>query len=70
MSNAARKARKKAGIKAPVKAPKIGTPPEERAYLTQPVPGPGGTMHENYTKPRSAKKAARFLERFTPSSSE
>ena len=64
MSNAARKARKRSGEKAPVKAAKVPTPPHERSYVTQPVPGPAGTKFQNYTQPRSAKKIGKFLKRF------
>lgn len=66
MGHAARKARKKAGIPAPVKKEKVPTPPEERSYVTAPVSGPGGTKYESYSKPRSEKKVKAFLERFTP----
>lgn len=65
MSTAARKARKRAGIPL-VKAPKVPTPPEERSYVTEPVQGPAGTKFASYTQPRSSKKVAAFLERFTP----
>jgi len=66
MGHAERKARKKAGIKAPVKPAKIPTPPEQRSYVTEPVLGPGGTKFERFSKPRSEKKVKAFLERFTP----
>jgi hypothetical protein len=70
MSNTARKARKRAGIKAPVKPAKVPTPPEQRSYVTEPVLGPGGTKFEKYFQPRSPKKVAKFLERFTPAAAE
>ncbi|AWN03387.1 hypothetical protein PBI_COUNT_65 [Microbacterium phage Count] len=69
MATAARKARKRAGIKFEKKA-KTPTPPHERSYVTQPVQGPGGTKFENYTQPRSEKKRQRFLDQFTPAPSE
>ena len=66
MSTAARKARKRAGIKFE-KAQKVGTPPHERSYVTQPVPGPAGTKFQNYTQPRSQSKVLKFLAKHTPS---
>lgn len=69
MSTAARKARKRAGIKFE-KAQKVGTPPEQRSYVTQPVQGPAGTKFANYQQPRSAKKRERFLKRFTSANTE
>lgn len=68
MGHAERKARKKAGLKAPPKKAKTPTPPEERSFVTAPVPGPAGTPFANYTRPRSEKSVERFLSRFTPSS--
>lgn len=65
MSNTARKARKRSGEKAPVKAPKIPTPPHERSFVTQPVQGPAGTKFQNYTQPRSAKKVEKYLKQFS-----
>jgi hypothetical protein len=65
MSTAARKARKRAGIPL-VKKPKVPTPPEQRSYVTAPVPGTPGTKFSGTAQPRSAKKVERFLERFTP----
>lgn len=64
MSTAARKARKRAGIKFE-KAQKVATPPEQRSYVTAPVPGPAGTKFESYQQKRSLKKRTRFLERFS-----
>lgn len=66
MGHAIRKARKKAGEKAPLKKEKVPTPPEERSYVTEPVLGPGGTKFERFSKPRSENKVKKFLERFTP----
>lgn len=65
MGHAARKARKKAGIPAPVKLAKVPTPPEDRSYVTAPVPGPAGTKFASYSKARSDKKVTEFLNRFT-----
>ena len=45
---------------------KVPTPPEERSYVTAPVPGPAGTKFASYSKPRSEKSVKRFLDRFTP----
>lgn len=69
MSTADRKARKRAGIPF-VKAQKVGTPPEERSYVNQPVPGPAGTKFQNYTQPRSTAKVMAFLDKFTPRSED
>lgn len=52
------------------KKEKIPTPPENRSYVTAPVPGPGGTKFASYTKPRSEKKVKAFLEKFTTAPSE
>lgn len=65
MSNAARKARKRSGEKAPVKPAKVPTPPHERSYVTQHVQGPAGTKFQNYTQPRSEKKVEKFLKQFS-----
>lgn len=65
MGNTARKQRKRDGIKF-TKAPKVPTPPSERSYVTQPVPGPAGTHLQNAAQPRSKKSIERFLSRFTP----
>lgn len=66
MSTAARKARKRSGEKFS-KAPKTATPPMERGYVTQPVPGAPGTKFvssfNGYS--RSAKKIKRFMEHRT-----
>jgi hypothetical protein len=66
MGHAIRKARKKAGEKAPLKKEKVPTPPAERSYVTAPVMGVGGTKFANQAKPRSEKKIEKFLARFTP----
>jgi hypothetical protein len=65
MSTTARKARKRAGIKL-VKTPKVPTPPEERSYVTQPVPGAASTKYDGSAQPRSAANVKKFLARFTP----
>lgn len=49
---------------------KIPTPPEDRSFVTAPVPGPGGTKFESHSKPRSEAKVKAFLERFTPAPTE
>lgn len=69
MATAARKARKRAGIPF-VKAQKVGTPPENRSFVTQPVHGPAGTKFETYQQPRSTSKVKKFLEKFTPRSED
>ncbi len=51
------------------KKEKIPTPPEQRSFVTEPVPGVAGTRFANYSKPRSTKKVDAFLKRFTPSTS-
>jgi hypothetical protein len=61
MSNTARKARKTAGIKFS-KPAKIGTPPEERAYVLNPVMGAPKTRHDGSFQNRSPKKVQKFLE--------
>lgn len=70
MGHAARKARKKAGLKAPIKKPKIPTPPEELSFVTAPVPGPGGTKFSSYMKPRSKKAVERFLSQYSSTPAE
>ena len=61
MSNTARKARKRAGIKFERKQ-KTPTPVMERNYITQPVPGPAGTLKEGRPQMRSSKKIDRYLK--------
>lgn len=69
MSTTARKTRKRAGIKF-TKAQKVGTPVEERAFVTQPVhrvPGdakPAETQDKarwGGTGPRSAARVKKFI---------
>jgi hypothetical protein len=55
MATAARKARKRAGIKFN-KPAKVGTPLEDRSYFTEPVPGAMGTKFAGSLRPRSKKK--------------
>lgn len=61
MSTAARKARKRAGIKFE-KAPKVGTPIQERAWFSALVWGAPGTRFEAKQRRRSAAKRQRALE--------
>lgn len=66
MSNAARKARKRAGTPF-VKAQKVGTPLLERAWFTSLVAGAHGTRHVGKVVPRSEgknSKKARALKAF------
>ena len=65
MSTAARKARKRNGIPF-VRERKIPTPPEERSFVTQPVPGADGTKYAASSQPRSRKSVQKFLSKFTP----
>lgn len=58
MSNTARKARKRAGIPF-VKAAKVGTPLEDRAWFNEVLPGAHGTRYANEFVPRSAAKNSR-----------
>lgn len=64
MANAARKARKRAGIKFE-KAPKVGTPAPFRSYVRNSVPGAPGTKYEGTYRRRSPEKVLRFLEAFS-----
>lgn len=66
MATAARKARKRAGIKFEKKA-KVSTPPENRSYVTEPVMGAEGTKYAGTWQKRSAKKVKNFLENFSQS---
>ena len=66
MSTAARKARKRAGIPF-TKPPKVGTPLEERSFVTAEVyRKPGDLMPHGFRRafvaPRSPARIARFLE--------
>jgi len=65
MSTTARKARKRDGIPFihPTKTP---TPPEQRSFVTQPVPGADSTKHAGSVMGRSKKKIEQYLSRFTP----
>lgn len=60
MSTAARKARKRAGIKFE-KTQKVGTPFQERAWFRALVLGPTGTRHAGQMQRRSKKKRDRAL---------
>lgn len=60
MGNAARKARKRAGVRFE-KAAKVGTPRESRSWFTAEFWGLKGTRHAHELLPRSAKKRARAL---------
>lgn len=60
MSNAARKARKRAGIPF-AKTQKVGTPLLERAWATARFPGLPGTRYALELMPRSAKKLGRAI---------
>lgn len=58
MSTTSRKARRRAGIKFE-RTPKTGTPLTERAWFTELVPGPKGTINEGKMVPRSVRKRAK-----------
>ena len=60
MSTAARKARKRAGIKFS-KLPKVGTPFQERSWFNQLVTGFNGRQPAQVPRPRSAQKRLRAL---------
>lgn len=61
MATAARKARKRAGIKFE-KSAKVGTPLEERAEYYAPVWGAPSTKFQGASMPRSAKKQKRMRD--------
>ncbi len=62
MSNTARKARKRAGIKFDYEAKrKVGTPLLERAWFNGLVPGPARTRLDGAFQPRSLKKRVAAL---------
>lgn len=61
MATAARKARKRAGIKFE-KAPKVPTPVMQRSFITEPVFGPYSTKNAGRRQARSQKKIDRYLE--------
>lgn len=69
MSTAARKARKRAGIKFE-KAPKVATPPQQRSYVLFPVPGADSTKFGGSWRTRSSKKVQQYLDRFSATSVE
>lgn len=66
MSTTARKARKRAGIKSTPKPQKIGTPVEQRAFVTAPVRRASGDAipagFKSLMAPRSPKRVKRFIE--------
>lgn len=71
MSTAARKARKRAGLPAPIKPAKIPTPVKERAFVTAPVfrkkgdAWPAGTplfLQLRPFGPRAPRRAKAFVE--------
>lgn len=61
MSNAARKLRKRQGIKFE-KPAKVGTPIFERAIFWAPVPGAPSTKFAGSTRGRSEKKREKMLK--------
>jgi len=61
MATAARKARKRAGIKFE-KPAKVGTPIFERAAFWAPVPGAPSTKFAGATMSRSKKKQKKMLD--------
>jgi len=61
MATAARKARKRAGIKFE-KPAKVGTPIMERAEFWAPVPGAPSTKFAGSHRPRSEKKREKMLK--------
>lgn len=66
MATAARKARKRAGIKFEAKPQKFGTPVEQRAFVTAPVRRASGDAipagFKSLMAPRSPKRVAKFIE--------
>lgn len=65
MATAARRARKRAGIKFQPKPAKVGTPVDQRAFVTQPVRRSFGDAipagFKSLMAPRSPKRIARFI---------
>lgn len=65
MATAARKARKRAGIKFQPKPQKVGTPVDQRAFVTAPVRRASGDAipagFRSLLAPRSPKRIARFI---------
>lgn len=64
MSTAARKARKRAGIKFE-KPAKVPTPVLDRSWFAALVPGATGTKYEGKLRPRSKKSIEKALEHRT-----
>ncbi|MDY0984648.1 hypothetical protein SOM10_12150 [Microbacterium sp. CFBP9023] len=66
MSTTARKARKRAGIKFTPKPQKVGTPVEQRAFVTAPVRRASGDAipvgFKSLMAPRSPKRVERFIQ--------
>jgi hypothetical protein len=66
MSTTARKARKRAGIKAPIKPAKVPTPVDERSFVTVPPYRNNGDAiplgYDYLNAPRSAKRIKKFIE--------
>ncbi|MFJ4173344.1 hypothetical protein [Microbacterium sp. NPDC089696] len=66
MSTAARKARKRAGIKFEPKPPKVGTPVAERSFVTAPVRRAAGDAipagFKSLLAPRSPKRVEKFIK--------
>lgn len=65
MATAARKARKRAGIKFEAKPAKVATPVEQRSFVTAPVRRVFGDAipagFKSLLAPRSPKRIARFI---------
>lgn len=61
MSTAARKARKRAGIKFEPKAAKVGTPVEQRSFVTGPVFRRHGDEGMHFGTARSPRRIERFI---------
>jgi hypothetical protein len=65
MSTAARKARKRAGIKFESKPQKVGTPVEDRSFVKAPVMRQAGDAipagFKSLRAPRSPKRVERFI---------
>lgn len=61
MSTAARKARKRAGIKFEPKPAKVGTPVEQRSFVTGPVFRRHGDEGMHFGTSRSPRRIERFI---------
>lgn len=61
MSTAARKARKRAGIKFEPKPVKVGTPVEQRSFVTGPVFRRHGDEGMHFGTSRSPRRIERFI---------